>query len=109
DGAGEQRLEPRPELRAFPRRDGARAHVVDLAVVAVQAEQQRRERAVLVPPEADDDAIRGAMLLHLDDRVARAWQVRRAEPLRDDAVEPERLEAGHPRARVRERARRRRA
>ena len=61
------------------RGDRGRADVVDLAVVAVEAEQQRREpRRLLLPAHADDDAVRGLVLLDLDDAVARAGQVRRA-------------------------------
>ena len=40
------------------------------------------------------------MLLHLDHAVARARQVRHAEPLRDDPVEAERLEPVEPAARL---------
>ena len=54
-----------------------------------------------LPAHADDDAVRGLLRLHLDDRLARPGQVRAVEPLGDDAVEPER-----PRARRASRARR---
>ena len=52
-----------------------------------------------------DDAVRGLLLLHLDDAVARAREVRNAELLRDDAVQSHRLEPVEPAARVRELAR----
>ena len=70
------------------RGDRGRADVVDLAVVAVEAEQQRREPGrLLLPAHAEDDAVRGLVLLDLDDGLARAGPVREPEPLRDHAVE----------------------
>ena len=56
----------------------------------------------------DDDAVGGLLLLHLHDAFARAGQVRLAEPLRDHAVQAERLEPVEPAARLLDRARRRR-
>ena len=48
------------------------------------------------------------MLLHLHDCVARARLIGGRQALRDDTVEPERLEALEPRARIGSRPRRRR-
>ena len=59
--------------------------MVERALVVVQAEQQRadvRARAVLVPAEAGDDAVGGALVLDLEHR-ALARLVRRVEPLGD--------------------------
>ncbi len=54
-------------------RDRGRADVVELAVVAVEAEEQRRDPVRLrLPAQADDDAVGGLVRLHLDDRLARA-------------------------------------
>jgi hypothetical protein len=62
--------------------------MIEAAVVAVQPEEQRpnvRARAVLVPAEAGDDAIGGALMLDLQHRpLARLVGVRQL--LRDDAV-----------------------
>ena len=64
------------------RRDGARADVVEPAVVAVEAEQQRRDRlAVALPADADDDAVGRLVLLHLDHR-RRASRAGTATPSR---------------------------
>ena len=84
-----------------PRGDRAGADVVEAAVVAVEAEQQRRDRlGRSLPAHADHDAVGRSVLLHLDHRLARAGQVGEVEALRDDAVEPERLEAVEPAARL---------
>ena len=97
----EQRQHAPRDVLPRPRRDGARADVVELAVLAIEPEQQRRDRArVALPPQPDDDAVRRLVLLHLDHPVARARQVRRRQMLRDDAVEPERLEPLEPPARI---------
>ena len=71
---------------------------MELAVVVEQAEQQRadvRAGPVLVPAEAGDDAVRGALVLDLEHRPL-AWLVGRVEPLRDDPVETGALEPVEP-------------
>ena len=72
--------------------------MVERALVVVQAEQQRadvRARAVLVPAEAGDDAVGGALVLDLEHRPL-ARLVRRVEPLGDHAVEAGALEPLEP-------------
>ena len=71
---------------------------VELPVVVIDAEQERRDALVglVAPPEADDHAVRCLVLLHLLHGLARAGQVRHVEPLRDHAVEPSRLERAEP-------------
>ena len=72
--------------------------MVELAVVVVQPEQQRpdvRARAVLVPAEAGDDAVGGALVLDLQHRPL-ARLVLLVELLRDDAVEAGALEPVEP-------------
>ena len=82
------------------RGDGGRADVVDLAVVAIQAEQQRRDPCrLLLPAEADDHAVRGALGLHLHDRAAAAGLDRPVDALRDHSVEAECLQLVQPRER----------
>ena len=82
-------------------RDGRRADVVDLSVVAVEAEQQRRDAVgPRLPAHADDDAVGGLLRLHLHDAVARAGEVREVAALRDHAVEADRLEAVEPAERL---------
>ena len=78
----------------------ARADVVEVAVVGVQAEQQRRDRraAALLPAHADDDAVGRLVRLHLHDAVARAGEIREPELLRDHTVEAGRLQRLQPRA-----------
>ena len=77
-----------------------RADVVEVPVVGVEAEQQRRDRrpAALLAAHAGDDAVGGLVRLHLDDAVARARQVRKPELLRDHAVEARSLQRLEPRA-----------
>jgi hypothetical protein len=83
-------------------RDGGRADVVDLASLAVQPEEQRRDpRRLLLPAHADDHAVSGLVRLHLEHAVARAGQIRQSELLRDDAVEARGLEPVQPFLRVR--------
>src|SRR3954468_6052040 len=95
--AFQQRLDPREDLVVLARGDGRRADVIDLAVVAVQTEQQRRDpRRLLLPANADDHAVGGLERLHLQHAVARARQVRQAELLRDYSVQAGRLEAVEP-------------
>src|SRR5262249_28863821 len=98
-GVLEQRQHALRDLGAAAGGDRARADVVETAVVAIEAEEQRRDRlATAFPAHAGDDAVGGLVLLHLDDAVARAGQIRGVQSLRDDAVEPERLEAVEPAA-----------
>ena len=79
------------------RRHCSRADVVDLAVVAVQAEEECRDPVRLrLPAHPDDDAVGGLLRLHLGDALARAGQVREVEPLCDHAVEADCLEAVEP-------------
>ena len=87
----DERQHARRDVVAHLRADRARADVVEAAVLAVETEQQRRDRrAVALPTDADHCAVRRSMLLDLDDGVARARQVRRRETLPDHAVEAER-------------------
>src|SRR5439155_13286485 len=67
----------------------AMADEVELALVAVEPEQQRRDApiALVAPAEANDHAIGGLVRLHLDDAVARAREVWQVRPLGDHAVE----------------------
>src|SRR5205823_5667969 len=59
-GVLEQRQHALADLRAPAGRDRARADVVEPAVVAVEAEQQRRDRGpIALPADADDDAVGG--------------------------------------------------
>src|SRR5438874_7238063 len=77
----QQRQYARGDLFPARRGDRTRADVVEAPVVAVQPEQERRDlllRARL-PAQAHDDGIGGLLLLHLDDALARAGQVRDAE------------------------------
>ena len=105
----DERQHARRDVVAHLRADRARADVVEAAVLAVETEQQRRDRrAVALPADADHCAVRRSMLLDLDDGVARARQVRRRETLPDHAVEAERFELRHPRPGVADVARRRR-
>ena len=91
----------------LPRERRGDADVVERALVVVQPEQQRadvRARPVLVPAEAGDHAVGGALVLDLEHRPL-AGLVRRVEPLGDDAVEPGALEPLEPvRRRWRDRA-----
>ena len=74
-----------------------RADVVDLAVVAVEAEQQRRDAIGLrLPADAHDDAVRRLLGLHLHHPVARTGEVRELASLRDHAVEADGLEPLEP-------------
>src|SRR5215218_1942176 len=86
------------------------ADEVEAVLVVVEAEQDRRDLPLdlLAPAKANDHAIGGAVLLHLDDTVARAREVRHPQPLADDAVEPRRLEPVEPARRVGELVRARR-
>src|SRR5438477_4051719 len=78
----EQREDSLGDLRVLARSDRGAADVVDLAVVVVQAEQQRRgSRRLLLPAQADDDAIGRLVRLHLQHAVPRAGQVRKPELL----------------------------
>src|ERR687898_508155 len=62
--------------------DRCRADVVDFAVLAVEAEQQRRQLLrPLLPAHADDDAVGGLVLLHLHDGLARGGPWREPESL----------------------------
>src|SRR6478735_11285657 len=78
-----------------------RARDPDVVEVALSVEQPQEETAdvsagtVLVPPEARDDAVGGALVLDLEHRPL-ARQVRALEPFRDDAVEARALEAVEP-------------
>ena len=80
------------------RADRGGAHVVEVPVVGVEPEQQRRDRvaAALLPADARDDAVRRLVRLHLHDAVARAGEVRQSQPLRDHAVEAGGLERAQP-------------
>src|SRR5438876_6047609 len=87
------------ELAANRRREaGTVADEVEPTLRVVEAEEERRDPAfgLVAPAEADDQAVCGAVRLHLDDSLARAGEVRDAEPLRDDAVEAGGLELLQP-------------
>ena len=89
--------------------DRGGADVVHLVALAVQPEQQRcNPRRLLLPADADDHAVRRLERLHLEHAVARAWQVRKTELLRDHPVEARRFEAVQPFLRARRIVRRRR-
>src|SRR5581483_4412729 len=93
----EQRLDQRKDLLLAARSDRTRADVVEAPVLLAEPEQQRRERRRLrLPADADDDAVRGAVLLHLLNGIARARQVRRVDALRDHAVKADRVESVEP-------------
>ena len=90
----------REDLVVIARAHRGRADVVGPAVLAVEPEQERREPVrLLLPADANHDAVGRLVLLDLDDAFPRAGQVGQAEPLRDHAVEPRRLEAVEPRGR----------
>jgi hypothetical protein len=75
------------------------ADVVQHPLVVVEAEQERPDLApVLVPPEATDSAVGGALVLHLGPAPL-AFGVGAGEVFRDDAVEAGALEAREPVAR----------
>src|SRR5260370_1148043 len=80
---------PTSSRRAGLGAERARADVVEVPVVAVEAEQQRRDgrATALLPANADDHAVRRFVRLHLDDAVARAGEIGKPELLRDDTVE----------------------
>ena len=79
------------------RRDGRRSDVVDLAVVAVEAEEEGGDPVgARLPADADDDAVGRLLGLHLHDAVAGAGEVWRVATLGDDSVETDRLEALEP-------------
>ncbi len=102
----QQRQQPFGDLLPLAGRNGARADVVEPAVVAVEAEEQRRDLGlVALPPDSEDGAVGGSVLFDLDYGVARARLIRGRQTLCDDPVEPERLEALEPRARSRGRSR----
>ena len=66
----EQREHARRDLVVACGRDGGRADVVDLAVVAVEAEEKRRDAiGARLPAHADDDAVSRLLGLHLHDAV----------------------------------------
>src|SRR5205823_5236941 len=91
------RLHEGKDLVLPTRADGGRAHVVEVPVVPVEPQQQGGYAcAALLPAQADDDAVRGLVLLDLDHAVARAREIGQPEPLRDDTVEARRLERVQP-------------
>src|SRR5262245_14634586 len=94
-----QRLELLGErLPTVPGERRGDADVVQLPAIVEQPEQQRpdmRPLPVLVPPEAGDRAVGGALVLDLEHR-ALAGLVRPLEPLRDHAVEAGALEPVEP-------------
>ena len=94
----EERQHLRCDLRLVLRADRGGADVVEVAVVVVEAEQERGDRVApaLLPADAGDDAVCGLVRLHLDDAVARAGEIREAEALRDDTVEARRLQRLEP-------------
>ena len=98
----EQRQHQRRDLVVALRADRRRADVVEMAVVGVEAEQERRDRraAARLQAHAGDDAVGRLVRLHLHDAVARAGEVRQAELLRDHAVEAGRLQRLQPLARL---------
>ena len=78
-------------------RDRGGADVVELAVVVVEAEQERCEMGGLrLPADADDHAVRGLVRLDLHHRLAGAGKIGQVEALGDHAVEPDRVEAVEP-------------
>ena len=81
------------------------AHVVEIAAVVVEAEQQRAQRfPVLVPAPAQDHAVGGALVLDLGPQ-ALAGHIRRVPGLGDDAVQARPLELVEPLGGHRRRAR----
>ena len=80
-------------------RDGARADVVEPAVVAIQAEQQRRDLPSGRPSSGSPTTTQSAVLCSftLTTPSREPGRYGSTEPLRDHAVEPERLEALEPR------------
>jgi hypothetical protein len=93
----EQRQHALGDLGVAGGGDRGRADVVELAVVPVKAEEERRDPArPLLPAQSDDDAVGRALRLHLHDRLARAGEVRTVLALGDDAVEARRLERLEP-------------
>ena len=77
-------------------RDGAGTDVVELVLVVEPEEQRGEPRRLLLPADADDDAVRRLLGLHLHDAVARAGEIRQVAPLGDDPVETDRLEPLEP-------------
>ncbi len=55
-----------------------------------------RARRLLLPADADDDAVRGLLRLDLHDAVARAGEIRQVAAFGDDSVEADRLEPLEP-------------
>jgi len=101
-------LDPLQDLVVPACGDGRGADVVQFAVVAVQAEEQRREPfGLLLPADADDHAVRRLVRLYLDNALARPREVRKAEALGDHTIEPGSLETVDPLAGDRDVARRR--
>ncbi len=97
----EQREHALGDLVVARGRDGRRADVVDLAVVAVEAEEERRDAiGPRLPAHADDDAVGRLLGLHLHDSVPRAGEVREIAALGDHAVEADRFEAVEPAERL---------
>src|SRR5262249_16854657 len=94
----EQRQDLGGDVVMRPRCDRARADVVEPAVVAVEAEQQRRDLllALALPAQADANAVGRLLLLDLHDALARAREVRQPELLRHDPVQTHRLEPVEP-------------
>src|SRR5215211_4184041 len=73
------------------------ADVVEPAVVAVEAEQERRDPVRLrLPAQADDDGVRRLVRLHLHDCLAGARPVRLVDALGNHAVEAGGLECVEP-------------
>ncbi len=101
---GEKRQHAGGYLLARASGDRAGADVVEPAVFAVEAEQQRRERlGGALPANPDHDAVGRAVLLDLGShRIARGRADRRGRgAVRDHPVETEGLEAVEPRAGLR--------
>jgi hypothetical protein len=80
------------------RADRSRADVIEMPVLVVEAEQERRDRlsAALLPADPCHHAIRRLVRFDLDDAVPRAGEVGQPELLRDHAVEARGLERPQP-------------
>jgi hypothetical protein len=96
-GILEQREDALGDLGVATWRDRGGADVVEVTVVVVQAQEEGRDRGGLcLPAQADDDAVGGAVTLHLEHALARAREVGEGESLADHSVEPDRIEAVQP-------------
>src|SRR5439155_19798681 len=78
----QQRLHPLEDLFVAARGDRGRTDVVHLPVLPVKAEEKGGDACgLLLPADADDDAVGRLVGLDLEDAFARAGEVRQPEPL----------------------------